>query len=74
MARTPRPLSFSAQLPEGPEQHYTVLQIAGAHQFSPSAIVGMIKSGELRGRKAGKEWRVSVTAYRAWLDATEVRL
>lgn len=57
---------------EAPEQHFTVLQIAGAHGFSSAAVVGFIRSGELRGRKFGKEWRVPVSAYRAWLSAAEV--
>lgn len=55
-----------------PEQHFTVVQIAGAHSFSTAAIVAMIRRGELKARKAGKEWRVSVSAYNKWLQATEV--
>ncbi len=70
MARPRRAISGAAL--EAPEQHFTVLQIAGAHGFSPAAVVGFIRNGELRGRKFGKEWRVAVSDYRAWLQAATV--
>jgi len=58
-------------LPPPPEAHYTPLQVAGAHQFSVSTVIGFIESGELSARKAGKEYRIPVSAYQAWLKKTE---
>jgi excisionase family DNA binding protein len=55
-----------------PEPLFTVLQIAGATQFSTAAVVKMITSGEMRGQKVGKEWRVSATAYDQWRKDSEV--
>ncbi len=71
MKGRPKRMVSAATLPV-PEPHFTVLQIAGATQFSTAAVVKMIEAGELRGRKFGKEWRVSASSYAQWLKDSEV--
>jgi excisionase family DNA binding protein len=53
--------------------HWTVQQIAAAHQFTPAAIIAMIRRGEIRARKVGTEYRIGDADYRTWLSDTEVR-
>lgn len=61
-----------APMPEPPEPHWTVQQIAGAHQFTSAAIIAMILRGEIQARRVGTEYRISDRAYRAWLAQTLV--
>lgn len=68
-----KPVRAVDALPEPLQFHWTALQIAGAHSFSVAGVISTIKRGELKGRKFGKEWRVSDAAYRDWLRNSETR-
>jgi excisionase family DNA binding protein len=47
---------------------YDLREAATAMNLNSETVRRMLVSGELVGRKAGRGWRVSVDAIRAWLN------
>ena len=46
---------------------YTLEEIAEALRIHPETARKLLNSGELPGRKIGREWRISPQAVEAWL-------
>lgn len=61
-------------MPAPLEFHWTLMQIAVAHQFTTAALKAQIKAKVLRARKCGKEWRVPDSWYREWLAKSTPRV
>jgi len=45
----------------------TVEEVAQRLRYRPATIQGWLRQGKLRGRKVGKEWRVSQADLEMWL-------
>ena len=46
---------------------YTLEETAAALRMHPETIARLLRSGDMPGRKIGKEWRISPKAVEEWL-------
>ena len=73
MAGKPRAVPKGEALPLPPERHWTILDIAVAHQLKPGTVRAAIERGELFARKMGKDYRIPDSGYRKWLADSSPR-
>jgi excisionase family DNA binding protein len=55
----------------GEDEYLTADQVAEKLQLHARTVRRLLVSGELPGKKIGKEWRVSAVALRAYIEGGE---
>ena len=49
------------------EERYTIEEVAAKLKFEPRTVQGWLKSGKLKGKKIGGEWRITEAAVKKFL-------
>lgn len=53
-----------------PAEYLSTRDVAELSSFSVKTIERAIRAGRLQASKVGRVWRISVTNYEAWIQAT----